>query len=104
MSSTARFIIMSDEETEAILKSASKCTDGECSVDEIQHLVKDLKEQQKVLEDRMTKIMNMVAHLEHVNEKKERKTDEVRAFVKDMLRVFAHDVSWFVSCDRVFFQ
>jgi hypothetical protein len=39
--------------------------------------------------------MNMVAHLQHVNEKESRKTDEVRAFVKDMLRVFSTDVSFY---------
>ena len=32
--------------------------------------------------------MNMIAHLQHINEKEERKTDEVRSFVRDMLRVF----------------
>lgn len=75
------------------MKSAADCAESECSVDEIADLVSELKEQQKEMEDRMTKVMNMIAHLEHVNEKEERKTDEVRQFVKDMLRVFKHDVS-----------
>jgi hypothetical protein len=30
----------------------------------------------------------MIGHLQHINEKEERKTDEVRSFVRDMLRVF----------------
>jgi hypothetical protein len=33
--------------------------------------------------------MNMIGSLQHINEKEERKTDEVKAFVRDMLRVFA---------------
>merc|ERR1712124_243415 len=37
------------------------------------------------------KIMNTISHLQHINAKEERKTDEVRAFVKDMLRVFNTD-------------
>ena len=49
-------------------------------------------EQEALLEQRLSKVMNMIAHLQHVNEKEERQTDEVRAFVKDMLRVFAHEV------------
>ena len=95
VSSSARFIILSDAETDSILKSAADCAEGECSVDEVADLVRELKDQQLVLEQRMTKIMNMIAHLEHVNEKPERQTSEVRAFVKDMLRVFAHEKTAF---------
>ena len=51
----------------------------------------ELKDQEKVLNQRMDKIMNMIAHLQHVNEKEERQTDEVRAFVRDMLRTFNTD-------------
>ena len=95
MSSSARFIILSDSETDAILKSAHDCAEGECSIDEVTELVTELKEQQAILEARMTKIMNMIAQLEHINEKPGRQTDEVRAFVKDMLRVFAHEKTAF---------
>lgn len=38
----------------------------------------------------MEKIMNMISHLQHIDEKEERQTDEVRAFVRDMFRVFDH--------------
>lgn len=85
-------MILSDEETEAILFSAEECAASECSVDDVSKLLADLKMQEGVLSGRLVKIMNMIAHLQHVNEKKERKTDEVRAFVKDMLRVFSHEV------------
>jgi hypothetical protein len=62
-------------------------------------LVEELKMQEGILSERLVKIMNMIAHLQHVNEKKERKTDEVRQFVKDMLRVFSHDVRFRMNVD-----
>ena len=91
--STSRFVILSDSETDAILKSASDCAEGECSIDEVSTLVNDLKNQQKEMERRLSKITEMISQLEHVNKKDDRKSDEVRQFVKDMLRVFSHDVS-----------
>lgn len=89
---TARYVILSDEETQGILKSAEECAASECSVDDVASLIEELKIQEGILSERLVKIMNMIAHLQHVNEKKERKTDEVRQFVKDMLRVFSHEV------------
>lgn len=85
---------MTDEETETIMKSANDCVEGECSVDEVSELLSILKETEKELESRMESIMNMIAHLQHINKKEERKTDDVRAFVQDMLRVFNTDVSF----------
>lgn len=85
-------MILSDEETQKILQSGEDCISSECSVDDVASLVEELKMQEGILSNRLVKIMNMIAHLQHVNEKKERKTDEVRQFVKDMLRVFSHDV------------
>lgn len=82
---------MSDEETKAILSSAEECVSSECTVDDVSMLIDELKMQEGILSDRLVKIMNMIAHLQHVNEKQERKTDEVRQFVKDMLRVFTHE-------------
>lgn len=90
---TARHIIMTNEETESVLKTAGDCMEGECSIDEIDELVAMLKDTEQQLEARLEDIMNMVAHLQHINEKEERKTDEVRSIVKDMLRVFNTDVS-----------
>jgi hypothetical protein len=84
---------MSNDETDAVLKHAGDCMEGECSVDEIDDLVKLLKDTEKELETRLENIMNMVAHLQHINKKEERQTDDVRALVKDMLRVFSTDVS-----------
>lgn len=90
MSSTARQILLTDDETNSILESAAGCVDSECSVDEISNLIAELKEQEELLNERLDKTMNMISHLQHINEKEERKTDEVRSFVRDMLRVFEH--------------
>lgn len=90
-SSTSRFVILSDSETDAILKSASECAEGECNMDDVSTLVNDLKDQQKEMERRLSKINDMIYQLEQVNKKDDRKSDEVRQFVKDMLRVFSHD-------------
>eukprot|EP00565_Helicotheca_tamesis_P006170 CAMPEP_0185723814 /NCGR_PEP_ID=MMETSP1171-20130828/525_1 /TAXON_ID=374046 /ORGANISM="Helicotheca tamensis, Strain CCMP826" /LENGTH=154 /DNA_ID=CAMNT_0028391569 /DNA_START=79 /DNA_END=543 /DNA_ORIENTATION=+ len=87
-SPTARFI-MTEEETEAILKSAHDCHEGECTVDEIAGLIDDLEEQKKVLSERLEAIMNMVSQLQKANTDKQRKTEDVRAYVKDLLRVFS---------------
>lgn len=88
VSNTARHVLLTDEETDAILQSADECAAGECSIDDVAELIYELKEQEKLLEERLDTIMNMISHLQHVNEKEERQTDEVRAFVRDMLRVF----------------
>jgi DNA mismatch repair ATPase MutL len=85
------YVILSDEETERILQSATDCAEGECSIDDVSELIAELKEQEKEMQVRLEKIMNMIAHLQHINAKEERKTDEVRAFVKDLLRTFSTD-------------
>lgn len=84
---------MSEAETREVLKHASDCVEGECSLDDVSELLYVLKDTEKELEDRLEKIMNMVSHLQHINQKEERKTDEVRAFVSDLLRVFSNGVS-----------
>jgi SMC interacting uncharacterized protein involved in chromosome segregation len=89
---TMRQVLLSDEETEAILKSGTDCMESECAVDDVASLIDELKEQERLLSARLTKVMNLVSHLQQVNAKEQRKTDEVRAFVKDLLRVFNTDV------------
>jgi hypothetical protein len=88
---TARYVILTEEETASILQSASDCAEGECSIDDVAELIFELKEQRKEMQTRLDRAMNMIADLERINAKEERKTDEVRAFVKDMLRVFSTD-------------
>ena len=90
---TARNLIMTEDEITAILDKAHGCVESECAVDDVDDLIAELKGQQKVLSERLEKIMNVVSHLQHANTKEERKTDDVRAIVKDMLRVFTTQVS-----------
>ena len=63
---------------------------SQCTIDDVAGLLYELKEVESTLEERLSKVNSMIEHLEHINAKEERKTDEVRAFVKDMLRVFDH--------------
>mmetsp|Transcript_7866 Transcript_7866/g.13031 ORF Transcript_7866/g.13031 Transcript_7866/m.13031 type:complete len:147 (+) Transcript_7866:78-518(+) len=88
---TVRQVLLSDDETKAILQSGTDCVESECSVDDVSMLVAELTEQEKLLTKRLGQVMNMVAHLQHVNEKEGRETDEVRSFVKDLLNVFSTD-------------
>ena len=97
-SSTARHILMSEEETQAVMDTAQFCIESECSLSETTELLQTLKATEKDLEERLDQIMNMISHLQHINEKEERQTDEVRAFVRDMLRVFSTEVSTVRSC------
>jgi len=90
-------LIMTDEEVETILSKATDCMGEECSVDEVDELLVLLKDTQKSLESRMDTVMNMISDLQHLNGQEERQVDEVKALVKDMLRVFAHDVSTMTS-------
>eukprot|EP00977_Amphora_coffeiformis_P002660 scaffold513_cov169-Amphora_coffeaeformis.AAC.14 len=94
-STTARHILLSEEETQAILNSAEECAEGECSVDDVAELIYELKEQQKIMENRLSAVMNTVSHLQHINAQKERKRDEVKALVQDLLRVFSTDKAAF---------
>jgi len=89
-STTAHFV-MTEDETAAVLKKSEECVESECSLDEVDDLVVTLKDTEKELRSRLENIENMIAHLQHINEKEERKTDEVREFVRDMLRVFNTD-------------
>ena len=90
---TSLNVLLSEEETDLILQTAKDCIDSECSVDDVDGLIYELKNTEKELEDRLAKIMNAISHLQHLNEKDERKTDEVRQLVSDILRMFSFGVS-----------
>lgn len=85
----ARQVLLSEEETQAILQHGMECVESECSVDDVSDLVANLKDQQEILNKRLTNVMNMVAHLQEANRKEDR--DEVRSFVHDLLNVFSRD-------------
>merc|ERR1711971_1311273 len=69
---TSLNVIMTEEETMNILKKSEECIASECSIDEVDDLLSTLKGTEKELEDRLAKIINMIGHLQHINEKEER--------------------------------
>ncbi len=96
-SSTARHVLLSEDDTAAMIEKAHDCAEGECSVDDVSELIAELKSQQKEMSTRLEEIMNMVAHLQHLNENEKRKKDDVRAYVKDLLRVFGDNSKGFAT-------
>ena len=52
------------------------------------------------MEERLKIVENMVYKLEHLNDAKDREVDAVRQTVRDFLRVFNNDVSYFDSFYR----
>ncbi len=70
------------------MDTAHDCAEGECSVDDVSELIFELKAQQKEMSNRLGDIMNMVAHLQNLNTAEKRKKEDVRSYVKDLLRVF----------------
>ncbi|KAL3796310.1 hypothetical protein ACHAW5_003847 [Stephanodiscus triporus] len=86
---TSLNLIMTEDEISAILAKANGCVESECAVADVDDLIAELKDQQKVLSARLENIMNVVAHLQAANAAGEkRKTDDVRSIVRDMMRVF----------------
>jgi hypothetical protein len=80
-----------------MIEKANDCAEGECSVDDVSDLIAELKGQQKEMTARLEDIMNMVAHLQHLNNDEMRKKDDVRAYVKDLLRVFDTNTGGFAT-------
>ena len=64
----AFLVLLIDKETQSILKHA---------LDNVDKLNMNLKAQQDILNARLVKVSILVSHLQQVNQKKERKTDEV---------------------------
>jgi uncharacterized membrane protein len=88
--------LLSDEETQAILSLAEDCAAGECSVDDVEELLIELKDQQRTMEARLDKVMNMVAHLQKATvgtNQQGMKGDQVKSLVEGLLRVFQNDTS-----------
>jgi hypothetical protein len=53
--------------------------------------VYELKEQEALLQARLESVKNMISCLQIMNKEDTRDSNEIRAFVQDMLRVFSHD-------------
>jgi hypothetical protein len=80
--------LMSATETETLMKTATDCAEGECSLDEVEDLIDVLKAQQKELSARVQQVKEMISNLEHMNTLDDRKVDEVRETVRAIFRVF----------------
>jgi hypothetical protein len=79
---------MTQEETDKMFKHATTCVEGQCNVDEVNDLIAELKSQQKELTNRLNHVNEMVNSLTHLNDKSDRKVDEVRETVRAIFRVF----------------
>ena len=79
---------MTKEEINTILYKAHTCTTLECTTKDVDSLVPELKDQQKVLNARLENIMNVMAPLQYGSEQAEYKKENMWAIVKDMLCVF----------------
>eukprot|EP00594_Rhizosolenia_setigera_P011568 CAMPEP_0178959116 /NCGR_PEP_ID=MMETSP0789-20121207/12076_1 /TAXON_ID=3005 /ORGANISM="Rhizosolenia setigera, Strain CCMP 1694" /LENGTH=159 /DNA_ID=CAMNT_0020642011 /DNA_START=9 /DNA_END=488 /DNA_ORIENTATION=- len=90
-STTARHVLLSEEEISSVIDSATNCAEGECSVEDVNALISELKDQKSQMEERLKTIENMVYKLEHLNESENREIDQVRQTVRDFLRVFNTD-------------
>eukprot|EP00804_Cyclotella_cryptica_P012176 CCRYP_009869-RB/>CCRYP_009869-RB protein AED:0.42 eAED:0.42 QI:0/0/0/1/0/0/2/0/150 len=88
--------IMTAAELDAIISEAESCANGECALDEVDSLIKNLLEQQEMLSKRIEEIDTLVKDLEHINGKDNRPADEVRETVRAIFRIFALGVSY---CD-----
>ena len=91
MSNTPLALIMSDEETEAILRTIEDCSEHtQCGVDDVSSLLYELKQQEKEMTARLNSIDTVIQQLKEMNDtaKTDNDRDAVRAFVRDMLRVF----------------
>ena len=84
---------MSAAELDAIINEAEACASGECALDEVDSLINNLLEQQKMLNQRIGEIDELVKDLEHLNGRDNRPADEVRDTVKAIFRIFALGVS-----------
>eukprot|EP00429_Kryptoperidinium_foliaceum_P020054 CAMPEP_0176050038 /NCGR_PEP_ID=MMETSP0120_2-20121206/24868_1 /TAXON_ID=160619 /ORGANISM="Kryptoperidinium foliaceum, Strain CCMP 1326" /LENGTH=159 /DNA_ID=CAMNT_0017383469 /DNA_START=116 /DNA_END=595 /DNA_ORIENTATION=+ len=88
MTRNMKLNIMTSSENDAILKQASDCVEGECSLDDVGDLIEILQEQQKELSSRVEDIRNLVKSLEKVNAQEDRPVDEIRETVRAIFRVF----------------
>mmetsp|Transcript_27478 Transcript_27478/g.42637 ORF Transcript_27478/g.42637 Transcript_27478/m.42637 type:complete len:158 (-) Transcript_27478:217-690(-) len=87
-STTAVQALMSEEETKSIINSAHDCADSECSVEDVEMFLSELKEQQIILRNRLSDVTKMIDELGHVNIGTDRKVDEVRETVRAIARLF----------------
>eukprot|EP00588_Corethron_pennatum_P027514 CAMPEP_0194317406 /NCGR_PEP_ID=MMETSP0171-20130528/14145_1 /TAXON_ID=218684 /ORGANISM="Corethron pennatum, Strain L29A3" /LENGTH=163 /DNA_ID=CAMNT_0039073977 /DNA_START=51 /DNA_END=542 /DNA_ORIENTATION=+ len=76
--------LMADEEADALISSAMECAESECSVEDIDNFVGDLKSQAKILNERLAKINAIVTSLEGGNVADERDIPYLKSLLGDL--------------------
>jgi hypothetical protein len=79
---------MTVQEADTLFKQATDCAEGECSLDEVGDLIDVFKGQQKELSSRVDELRKMIKSLEDINDKDDRKVDQIRETVRALFRVF----------------
>jgi hypothetical protein len=80
--------LMTPEELDSLMGKSKTCEESECSTDDVDMLIGELLEQQKMLHNRVKELKDMVKTLEHLNETDDRSVDEVQATVRAIARIF----------------
>lgn len=77
---------MTVEKVDTLIIKATNCEKGECSLDEVEILTKELQFQQKMVYDRIQQTTMLIDSLEHVNVQDSREVNEVRETVRAISR------------------
>ena len=80
--------VLTAAELEAVISKGRLCENGECSLEDTDDLISELKDQQHNLHERINEMNNMIKSLEILNNKDDRDTDEVRETVRAVFRLF----------------
>mmetsp|Transcript_14388 Transcript_14388/g.26139 ORF Transcript_14388/g.26139 Transcript_14388/m.26139 type:complete len:131 (-) Transcript_14388:206-598(-) len=78
--------LMTVEKVDTLIIKATNCEKGECSLDEVEILTKELQFQQKMVYDRIQQTTMLIDSLEHVNVQDSREVNEVRETVRAISR------------------
>uniref|UniRef100_A0A7S1FQ79 Uncharacterized protein n=1 Tax=Corethron hystrix TaxID=216773 RepID=A0A7S1FQ79_9STRA len=76
--------LMADTEADMLIASANECVESECAVDDINSFVVDLKEQSKLLSERLDKMNNIIASLEGGNVAPDRDVPYLKSLIEDL--------------------
>mmetsp|Transcript_16351 Transcript_16351/g.23979 ORF Transcript_16351/g.23979 Transcript_16351/m.23979 type:complete len:131 (+) Transcript_16351:93-485(+) len=87
-SPTARRVLLSEEETNAIMSQSIECSEGECSVEDVNNLIGDLKHQKGELDERLVTVTKLIDQLRTENQKEDRPVNEVRETIKAFTGLF----------------
>jgi hypothetical protein len=79
--------LLSPSENKVLFDQAESCLE-ECSLEEVDQLIQTLHSQQTELTKRLGEVQKMIAALETVNAKDDRKVDQVRETVRAIYRIF----------------